>query len=746
LSLKAEAWFLDLRLFRRDRRSFVAPGNQPNGASVNEQTPTKPAPAQRPRTSLLAPEFFVLTFTAFLIALIWSAIGHQIDRDRKSVVEAAEVNTRNLARAYAEHVQGTLQLLDQALLRVKNQYETKSNDPAFLSHLLREEQFEAQVVPMGVVSRDGYIIASNLDATPHASLPPTASLAALYAGDRDYFHAQLARDAGVYVSAPSVNPITGKTTIALSRRLNDAHGAFAGIVFASFDLDYLSGFFSDLAIGDQSSFTIVGRDMVIRDIIRGKGRAIDLVGKSVPKPSLGPALARSPDGDYEAVSPIDGVTRLYSYRSLPKYNLIVLASAARPDIFANFNERKHAMLWTGAALSLMFMGVAAFQIRRVAKTRSYEIALNRSNEKLARAQRLATIGCFEHNVTTGEAEWSDELYRILGFEPTDAIPGRETLLALIHPEDRERFEQYRNRELEGKETPPLEYRIMRADGTQRIVRRETGVIVDEETQTLHRYGTLQDITALRLAEQRERDLERKLLHSQKLEALGTLAGGIAHDLNNSLTPIMALSKLTARRLHHDDDLRQNLETIFTASEQARDLVRRVLSFSRREKIEKVIVSPGKIVADALTLLRATVPSSIKLSSRIDEVPAIFADPPQIHQVVTNLVANAAQAIDSNTGTIAVILERAGDGKSGGEIRLSVVDTGKGMDDSTRQRIFEPFFTTKEVGQGTGLGLSIIDGIVSNHGGRIEVISEPGKGTRFDIYFPIAAAAETPAAA
>jgi PAS domain S-box-containing protein len=704
------------------------------------------APAQRPRTSLLAPEFFVLTFTAFLITLIWSAISYRIDHDRGVVIDAAQVNTRNLARAYAEHVQGTLQLLDQALLRMKSEYEHKSSDPAYLRRMMNDERIEAQIVPMAVTSRDGYIIASNVGAVPHANLPPPASVTASYVGDRDYFHAQLAHDSGVYVSVPMVNQITGKTTIALSRRLNDAHGSFAGVVFVSFDLDYLTGFFTDLAIGKSSSFTIVGTDMVIRDMIRGTGRATELVGQTISKPSLLPALTQATNGDYEAASPIDGVERLYSYRTLPRYHLVVLASAARPDILANFNERKRTMILACVLLSLIFIAVAAFQLRRVAKTRRHEIALNRSNEKLARAQRLATIGCFEHNVATGEAEWSDELYRILGLEPTGAIPSRDTLMVLIHPEDRERFEQHRNAELQGKATPPLEYRIIRADGTERIVRRETGVVVDEETQALRCFGTLQDITALRLAEQRERDLERKLLHSQKLEALGTLAGGIAHDLNNTLTPIMALSKLTARRLHHDDDLRQNLETIFAASEQARDLVRRVLSFSRREKIEKVVVGPGSIVIEAMSLLRATVPSSIKLSNQIGDVPLIRADPSQIHQVITNLVANAAQAIGSQPGTITVILERAGNAKSCGEIRLSVIDTGKGMDESTRQRIFEPFFTTKEVGQGTGLGLSIIDGIVNNHGGRIEVASEPGKGTRFDIYFPIAAASETSAAA
>jgi len=736
-------------LFRRDQPSVSVPATKPAGEKT-ETDIREPQAVSAPRRLsrlVLGSEYLVLAFTAFLVALIWGAIGYQIDHDRLAVLETAQVNTRNLARAYAEHVEGTLRLLDHALSRVKNEYEGKSHNPDFLRRLMAGEQIEAQVVPMGVADREGYIIASNLSAVSDAKLPPTASPAAIYAGDRDYFRAQITDQSGrVYVGIPIVSRVTGKAAITLSRRLNASDGRFAGIVFASFDLDHLSGFFTDLAIGKSSSFSVVGRDMVIRDMIRGTGRAIDLVGTSVPKPSLLPGLTQAPNGDYEAVSPVDGVDRIYSYRSLPKYQLVVLASAARSEVLASFNDRKYAMLGTAALLSLIFAAVAALQLRRIARTRRYEIALNHSNEKLARAQRLATIGCFEHNVTTGVAEWSDEMYHILGLEQTDAIPGHDTLIALIHPEDRARFEGHRDRELAGIATDPLEYRIVRGDGGERVVRRESEIVFDNDIRGLRRYGTLQDITALRLAEQRERQLERKLLHSQKLEALGTLAGGIAHDLNNTLTPIMALSKLTARRLAHDEELRSNLETIFAASEQARDLVRRVLSFSRREEIAKVIVSPGAVVIDAMSLLRATVPSSIQLTTRIDDVPSIFADPSQIHQVITNLVTNAAQAIEPHSGAITVILERTCEFKPSGEIRLSVVDTGKGMDDSTRRRIFEPFFTTKEVGQGTGLGLSIIDGIVSNHGGRIEVASEPGKGTRFDIYFPIASASESPAAA
>jgi PAS domain S-box-containing protein len=476
--------------------------------------------------------------------------------------------------------------------------------------------------------------------------------------------------------------------------------------------------------------------MVIRDMIRGSGRATDLVGKRVPNIYLPTALASAASGDYEAVSPLDHLDRIYAYRSLPSYGLIVIASAATSDVFAGFDQRRASMIGAGVALSLIFIGAALFQLRRNGRTRQYQIALNRSNEKLGRAQRLAEIGSFEHDASTGKAEWSEEMFRILGIKKTDALPGPETLIALIHPEDRDMFRQHRARELEGRSVPTFEYRIIRPDGAERIVRRESAVVFDNDTHAIRRFGTLQDITELRVAELRERELERQLLHSQKLEALGTLAGGIAHDLNNTLTPIMALSKLAARRLEPGDNIRGTLETIFAASEQARDLVQRVLAFSRREKIEKVLTSPSKLVSDALVLLRATLPSSIQLRTAIAEVPLIFADSSQIHQVVTNLVANAAQAIGEQQGTITVTLERAGGASVRETVRLAVADTGKGMDEATQRRIFEPFFTTKAVGQGTGLGLAIIEGIVNDHGGRVEVHSELGKGSRFDIFFPL----------
>jgi PAS domain S-box-containing protein len=375
----------------------------------------------------------------------------------------------------------------------------------------------------------------------------------------------------------------------------------------------------------------------------------------------------------------------------------------------------------------------------VTERKKIETELRRSRENLARAQRLAGIGSFARDLATGEGEWSDEMYHVLGLDKTAGVPPIEAIIELTHPDDRQQFIERRAADIAGQPGKPLEHRIVRPDGTERIVRRETAVLYDDEKRPIRLFGTLQDVTERRLAERRERELERQLLHSQKLEALGTLAGGIAHDLNNTLVPIMALSKLTARRFEPGSLIRTNLETIYEASERARDLVKRVVAFSRKDDVEKRETDMAEIVAEALKLLRATIPSSITLEAQIKEVPTLLADASQVHQIVTNLVSNASQAIGGEIGTIMVGLDAITNPLGQKEIRLSVSDTGMGMDEATQQRIFEPFFTTRAVGQGTGLGLSIVHGIVTGHGGHIAVTSAPGKGTRIDLYFPAAAA-------
>jgi signal transduction histidine kinase len=243
-----------------------------------------------------------------------------------------------------------------------------------------------------------------------------------------------------------------------------------------------------------------------------------------------------------------------------------------------------------------------------------------------------------------------------------------------------------------------------------------------------------DITEIVEGERKRRDLEEQLRHSQKLEALGTLAGGIAHDLNNTLVPIVALSKSVARRLPEGSRDRASLELIMQAADRARDLASRILTFSRKEQVQHTLVNLEQVVRQGIKLLRSLVPTTMDLTAELAPVPPILADPGQCYQILVNLVSNASRAIGTASGAITVRLEHdAGANRA----VLSVRDDGCGMDDATRRRIFEPFFTTRKVGEGTGLGLSVVHGIVTGHGGSIDVTSAPGEGTTFFIRFPCA---------
>ena len=244
----------------------------------------------------------------------------------------------------------------------------------------------------------------------------------------------------------------------------------------------------------------------------------------------------------------------------------------------------------------------------------------------------------------------------------------------------------------------------------------------------------------------KRSLEAQVLRAQRLEGLGRLAGGIAHDFNNILTAIKGNVSLALGDLEEEHPARDALLGIELAGMRAADLVRQILTFSRHEEPERRVVSLEPIVLDALSLLRVTLPSSIRVETRFAaDVPDISGDPGQVHQVVMNLGTNAAQAMAESGGVLGVTAERvkletrlvagATELAPGEYARLTISDTGPGMDAATLERIFDPFFTTKEPGEGTGLGLSVAHGILKSHGGGIVVKSAPCQGARFSLYFP-----------
>jgi len=287
-------------------------------------------------------------------------------------------------------------------------------------------------------------------------------------------------------------------------------------------------------------------------------------------------------------------------------------------------------------------------------------------------------------------------------------------------------------------------------------------MLDAEGKLMGVLGIAHDLTERKRAEEEKAKLEAQLQQAQKMEFIGSLAGGIAHDLNNILFPISGLSELLLNDMPPDTPERGSLEQIYKAAQRGSDLVKQILAFSRQTNLQKLPIRIQPILKEALILARAAIPKNIEISSHIDaDCGMVSADPTQVHQILMNLINNAFHAVEVNGGSIHVELKAPatgwndrmfhpafgekeerydnsmpGDLLAGEYACIAISDTGTGIDQALIDRIFEPYFTTKKLGKGTGLGLSVVHGIVKAHGGDIRVYSEAGKGTTFNVYLPL----------
>ncbi|HEY8551523.1 MAG TPA: PAS domain S-box protein [Vicinamibacterales bacterium] len=277
---------------------------------------------------------------------------------------------------------------------------------------------------------------------------------------------------------------------------------------------------------------------------------------------------------------------------------------------------------------------------------------------------------------------------------------------------------------------------LRKDGKEIPI--EIGLSPVETSEGRLVLSSIVDITA-------RRQLEDRLRQSQKMEAIGTLAGGIAHDFNNVLRAVIGYSELVASAVADRQTL-EDISQIRRAAERGQQLVQRILAFGRQRELARTPMTLDRPVRDAVELLRASLPRTIDLRTYFDpEAPPVVADDSQIHQIVMNVVTNAAQALEQAPGTVEVsltpfqaapgFLSRHARAKPGLYTRLTVRDSGPGMSDDVKARAFEPFFTTKALGSGTGLGLAVVQGIVESYGGFVEIDSRVGEGTTVHVYFP-----------
>jgi PAS domain S-box-containing protein len=291
------------------------------------------------------------------------------------------------------------------------------------------------------------------------------------------------------------------------------------------------------------------------------------------------------------------------------------------------------------------------------------------------------------------------------------------------------------------ESRPRTYEVCCKDGSLKIIHFRP-VTMDSGDQFI----IYEDIT-------RQQNLEAQIKQASKMEAIGTLAGGIAHDFNNILSGILGYAELSLLDVADNPNLQDHMSKILEAGERAKDLVQQILTFSRQSTQELQPLQIKAVIREALKLIRASLPTTIEIRHNLQSDSAILSDPTQIHQVLMNLCSNAAHAMQETGGLLEINLHDTAvdpgtarkhlELKPGKYVKLSVSDSGCGIDPAARERIFDPFYTTKDRGKGTGMGLAVVHGIVKNHGGAIQVDSRPKAGSTFNLYLPAIESEQTP---
>ena len=379
------------------------------------------------------------------------------------------------------------------------------------------------------------------------------------------------------------------------------------------------------------------------------------------------------------------------------------------------------------------------------KLRRSEASLRSLNVQLNEAQRVAKIGSFIFYPGEYMPEWSDELFRISGFDPANGIPDYPEFLLRIHQDDRGKIDSFIEGIRQGRESMSEECRIIHPDGEELVLSQYYETIRSDDTQPPYVLGTVFDITERVKTEAEKELLQKQLVQAQKMESIGRLAGGVAHDFNNMLGVIIGHADLLIHQPDLPEAFNDSLKEIRMAAERSADLTRQLLAFARRQTVSPKLLNLNDTVEGMLKMLRRLIGENIDLVWYPGkDAGSVMMDPSQLDQILANLSVNARDAIGDKgritieTGTVVFDESYCSlhPGSVPGEyILLAVSDNGSGMEPGILSHLFEPFFTTKETGKGTGLGLATVYGIVKQNNGFINVYSEKGLGSTFRIYLP-----------
>jgi two-component system cell cycle sensor histidine kinase/response regulator CckA len=489
---------------------------------------------------------------------------------------------------------------------------------------------------------------------------------------------------------------------------------------------------------------------MVRNRLEVAGLSCDILrvdGKAGFEAALAAELFDLIISDY-TVPGYDGITALKRAREAQPDVPVILISGTVGDEEAVkclhigatdylLKERLHRL---GPAVQRAMDEAAAHRSRKEMEQalRQREQTLSENERRMSFALGAARMGVWEIDLATNRVSWSDTLVPLFGRTPENAPRTKADFFLAIHPEERRAVETSIEKAIAGAGDCVMEFRTLWPDGSQHWLHGRAQVSRGADGAPLSLLGIGMDIDD-------RRSLEDQLRQAQKLEAIGQLAGGVAHDFNNVLTVILGFSELLIDSLSPDHAGQADLREIKKAGARASGLTRQLLAFSRKQILQPKVLDVNALICGMTPMLRQLIVEHIELTvSQNADAALVTMDPTQLEQIVVNLAVNAIDAMPRGgkfsieTATVTLdqhYRQRDLPVAPGDYVRIVVRDTGIGMDQTTSRHIFEPFFTTKEVGKGTGLGLATVYGIVKQSGGDICVESDPGQGTTFTIYLP-----------
>jgi PAS domain S-box-containing protein len=697
-----------------------------------------------------------LTISVVLLNLIvYSLVAATLFQSRAKYDAQTAISTQNISTLLEQQIKGELNSIDIGLLAVKHEAEHQiklhngMNNNELNRYIKMQHTYLPNVQGIRILDVRGDAILGTGGVTPGV----TINLA-----DRDYFIYQRDNPKGdVYFSKPILGRVAKTWIIGMSRRLNNPDGSFAGIIYASIALDHYTNLFSSLQISPNSSITLRDSDMAL--IARHPFIENAIGSRKVSKELEALIKSGTKVETYKARAGIDNVERLITYRFISGYPLVIIVALAPEDYRQTWRKETIALL--AMALFFTFVTVVSRKMLLNRWSREQEIMSDLKTARLAlelrseRDRAQAYLDTVETIILALDTEGRISTVNrkgceVLGYNEEELVGKNWFCCCLPQPDGMESVYPLFLRLMSGEIAQTLEYQensIITKIGELRHIAWHNSLLRDAYGNITGALSSGDDITDRLKVEEERIQLEKQLLHAQKLESLGVLAGGIAHDFNNILMAIMGNADLALMRINKESPATENLHRIEKAAAQAADLAKQMLAYSGKGKFVIESINLNCLLEDMLHMLEVSISKKAVLRLNLTKtVPPFEADATQLRQIIMNLVINASEAIGDKSGVIAITTGCVDCDKSylknvwldeniteGLYVYLEIADTGCGMDKDILAKIFDPFFTTKFTGR--GLGMAAVLGIVRGHKGAIKVYSEPNKGTSFKVLLP-----------